>query len=80
MNDIEKLARNHDDVLFDKLTGMMPEGTEYLEKMISNNKTKKEEDLDSDEEDNDSDSDENENENEEEDSDDSNESLEDLAT
>jgi hypothetical protein len=34
MNDLERLARNTDEVLFDKLTGVMPEGTEYLKKMI----------------------------------------------
>jgi hypothetical protein len=34
MNDLEKLARNTDEVLFDKLTGMMPEGTDYLQKMM----------------------------------------------
>jgi len=34
MNDLEKMARNTDEVLFDKLTGMLPEGLDYLEKLV----------------------------------------------
>jgi len=34
MNELEKMARNTDEVLFDKLTGMLPEGLGYLEKLV----------------------------------------------
>ena len=38
--EIVKMVKNTDSVLFEKLTGMMPEGREYLEKLAG--KTKKE--------------------------------------